>query len=126
MSDDWRRIGDNDFAGFGRMELTARRSDTGEIYVVFVDDADQDEVRFAYRGVELVLDVQRKFILPEGVYSLSGGLNDRENLFGIERHAWVELLLTAPAMLSYWGNAVLLRQDFASVCMPIQENGSTA
>ena len=125
MLDDLQRIGDNGFAGFGRMEIAARRSDIGDIYLVFVDDTDQNQVRFAYHGAELSLDVQRKSVSQKGVYSLSGGLSDRENLFGIETYAWVELLLTAPAVLSYWGSAVLVRQDFEITSMPIHDNGST-
>ena len=111
MSEDWQRIGDNDFAGFGRKEITARRSDNGDTYLVIVDDSDQRRVRLSYKGFELLLDVERKFISPEGVYCLSGGLSDREDMFGIERYAWAELLLTSPSVLSYWGNAILLRQD---------------
>lgn len=112
MSEDWERIGDNDFAGFGRKEITARRSDNRATYLVVADDGAPDQVRLTYNGVELLLDVERKFISHEGVYRLSGGLSDRGDVFGIERYAWVELLLTSPAVLSYWGNAILLRQDF--------------
>lgn len=112
MSEVWQRIGDNDFAGFGRKEIMARRSDNGDTYLVVADDSDQDQVRLTYNGVGLLLEVERKFISPEGVYRLSGGLSDRGDGFGIERYAWVELLLTSPAVLSYWGNAILLRQDF--------------
>ena len=112
MSEDWQRVGDNDFAGFGRKEITARRSDNGDIYLVVADDSEQDQVRLSYNGVELLLDVERTFISPEGVYRLSGGLSDRGDRFGIERYAWVELLITSPAVLSYWGNEILLRHDF--------------
>ena len=94
MSEDWERIGEDDFAGFGRKAITARRSDNGDIYLVVADDSDQRRVRLSYNGVDLSLDVERKFISPEGVYSLSGGLSDRDDVFGIERYAWVELLLT--------------------------------
>ncbi|KQT50239.1 hypothetical protein ASG47_19810 [Devosia sp. Leaf420] len=112
MSEDWQRIGDDDFAGFGRRHIAVRRSDNGDTYLVVADDSDQYQVRLTYDGVELLLDVERKFISPEGVYRLSGGLSDRGDRFGIERYAWVELLLTSPAVVSYWGNAILLRQDF--------------
>lgn len=114
MSEDLQRIGDDDFAGFGRKEITARRSDNGDIYLVVADDSDQYRVRFTYNGIELLLHVERKFISPGGVYTLSGGLSDPKDVFGIERYAWVELLLTSPAALSYWGDAILLRQDFES------------
>lgn len=112
MLEDWQRIGDNEFAGFGRKEIMARRSDIGDIYLIVADDSDQDRVRFMYNGVELLLNVERKFISPDGIYRLSGGLSDRGDDFGIERYAWVEVLLTAPAVFSYWGNAILLRRDF--------------
>lgn len=112
MSQDWQRIGDNDFAGFGQKEIMARRSDNGDTYLVVANDSEQDRVRFSYNGVELSLDVERKFISPEGVYRISGGLSDRGDVFGIKRYAWVELLLTSPAVLSFWGNAIQLRQDF--------------
>lgn len=112
MSEEWKRIGDNDFAGFGRKNITARRSDNGKTYVIVADDSDQHQIRFIYDGTELLLDVDRKFISPEGVYRLSGGLGDHLDRFGIEKYAWADLLLTSPAVLSYWGNAILLRQDF--------------
>jgi hypothetical protein len=98
MTEDWQRIGDDDFAGFGRRQITARRSDNGDTYLVVADDGEQDQVRLTYKGVELLLDIDRKFISPEGVYRLSGGLSDREDGFGIESYAWVELLLTSPAV----------------------------
>ena len=112
MSDDWQRIGDNDFACFGRREITARRSDNGDTYLIVADDSEQDRLRLNYKGYEFFLEVEHKFISPEGVYRLSGGLSDPRDVFGIEKYAWVELLLTSPAVLSCWGNAILLRQDF--------------
>jgi len=75
------------------------------------DDSDQHRVRFVYDGIELFLDVEIKEISPAGVYRLSGGLSDHGDNFGVQRHVWVEVLLTSPAVLSYWGNAILLRQD---------------
>ena len=52
-----------------------------------------------------------KTISPEGVYSLSGGLTDPDDLLGIEGSAWGELILTTPAVVNYWGDRVLLRRD---------------
>ena len=49
MSKDWQRIGDDDFAGFGREEITARWSDNGDTYRVIADDSDQYQVRFTYQ-----------------------------------------------------------------------------
>lgn len=52
-----------------------------------------------------------KEISSDGVFRLSGGLTDPNDVLQIDGHAWTELLLTQPAVISYFGAGVLLRQD---------------
>lgn len=108
---DWKRIGDCDFAAFGRRTISFRRSDNGSRYAVTIDQDDQDMVVFCVAGTNLAMSPDHKAISPDGVFRLSGGLGDRGNLFQIDGHAWTELLLTTPAEVSYYGNRVLLRRD---------------
>lgn len=111
MPESWERIGDDDFAGFGRKQFVARRMDTESDYLVVVDDLDQGRIRLSVGDEELEMDIQVKEVSSDGIYRLSGGLSDPGDALGIERYAWAEIELTPLAVISYWGNGVVLRQD---------------
>lgn len=111
MSEGWERIGDDAFAGFGRKQFVARGLGTESDYLVVVDELDQNRVWLLVGAKELEMDIQLKEVSPDGIYRLSGGLHDPGDALGIERYAWAEIQLTSLAVISYWGNGVVLRQD---------------
>lgn len=89
----------------------ARGLGTESDYLVVVDEHDQNRVRLSVGNDELEIDIQMKEISPDGIYRLSGGLHDPKDALGIEHYAWAEIQLTPLAVISYWGNGVVLRQD---------------
>lgn len=115
---EWQRVGDWDFAPFGSRTLTFRRSDNGASYAVRLEEGDpaakqrdQPDIVFTVSGVTFEMPLNYKEISPDGVFRLSGGLTDPSDALQIDGHAWTELLLTRPAVISYFGAGVLLRQD---------------
>ena len=115
---EWQRVGDWDFAPFGSRAISFRRSDNGASYVVIIDEGspddqqrDQPDIVVVVAGDNLEMPLNYKEISSDGVFRLSGGLTDPNDVLQIDGHAWTELLLTRPAVISYFGAGVLLRQD---------------
>ncbi|MEO5805027.1 hypothetical protein [Devosia sp.] len=110
QDDGWERIGDWSFARFGKRTIVFSRSDTGQSYSVEVDEDEQELINVLVGAHTLELGIDRK-MHRNGIFQLRGGLSDRNDLFNIDRYAWIELTLSQPAVIEYWGTGVLFRKD---------------
>jgi hypothetical protein len=103
----WKRIGDDEFASFGKR--TSSFSSPAGNYAIFIDEDDQGSV-YALMGDETLrwgVDVKMEY---NGVFLLSG-MTFGTNVFLADWY-WYEIILSSPAVISYWGDRILFRKDY--------------
>lgn len=105
-----KRIWDHETATYGKGTIGFRRSDTGLQYSASYDQIDQDKFRIEVEGTTDTVVIWNKSVSDTGVFSISGMFVDRRRKLTIEG-AWVELTLSDPPLLHFYGDRVLIRTD---------------
>lgn len=110
----WTRIGDDDYAPFGKRTITFLIG--GTLYFVAVDESDQEEILVTYGAATRPWGILYKETNSR-VFRLSGMTWGRGDPHWDEETMghWFELTLTARSTLRYWGDRVVLHEDVEAV-----------
>lgn len=106
----WTRIGDDDHAPFGKRIITFPID--GSVYVVAVDEADQQKILVTFGTTTNPWSVEYKEV-NGGVFRLSGfawGRGDPHHDGNFQGY-WFELTLSERSTVRYWGDRVVLQED---------------
>jgi hypothetical protein len=103
---DWQKVWDHEFAGFGRRSFVFPSADG--TYQIDVDDKSQDQVVATYKGERFPWVVWVKEVC-NGTFRLQGMTFGSDAFLGDT--FWYELTLSAPCVIRYYGNQVLVSED---------------
>ena len=120
--DNWLTIWDDEFADFGKRAIAF--ACPGGDYQLAVDDMDQDILLARHSEEERIWPIFSKEVC-EGVFRLSGMAWGGQTGDFLEATYWYELLLTTPSTITYYGDRVLVRQDFEVLRSPPPREGQS-
>lgn len=106
----WTRIGDDDYASFGKRTIAFPIG--GDLYFVAVDESDQKNILVTYGAATRPWGIEHKEA-NAGVFRLSGMTWGRGDPHWDEETLghWFELILTKRSTLRYWGDRVVRHED---------------
>ncbi len=102
----WMRIGDDEFAKFGKKKV--RIEAAGEYYFIFVDERDQTSVQVSYDNLEVYWRIELK-LKKGGDFKLCGISRPLPGILS-DVH-WYEFVLSPSIVITYWGDQAIFRSD---------------
>ncbi len=105
---EWETIWDHEIAYFGKRSIDFVSEDCA--YRIDVDDRNQDEICVTFADKSFSWHIFTK-AARQDVFRLAGMTLGKGDPHGDDVH-WFELTLTKPAVLRYFGDRVLVHEDY--------------
>lgn len=104
--DDWKRIGDDEIARFGKRKFEFSWS--GGKYSIAIDQSEQNFIEVAFLKEKEQWNLETKYT-KDGHFKLCGMAYSVPEI--LEDVCWYELVVGATVHVTYWGDKVVYRTD---------------